>query len=367
MKTIRYAIIGAGMMGQEHMRYLGLIEGCKVTAIAEPDANMRAQSKKLLEDRGQSATFYDHYHALFAKAEFDVLLIVAPNYLHYEILLEAVKLGKPIMVEKPLCINQKQCERLMTQVKANPVPIWVAMEYRYMPATKRLLERLQEGITGRNVMISIQEHRYPFLSKVGDWNRFNANTGGTMVEKSCHFFDLMRLITKSNPIRVYASAGQNVNHLDEIYEGKPSDIHDNGFVTIDFANGMRGMLDLCMFGEGEHWQEIISVTGDKGSLSAYMPAPSRFALDSEIRNAEIHYSNRQTLISSKEIIEADLLLSGLGDHHGSTLIQHQKFVDLVRNNPQAKPEVGLEEGYWAVKVGEAAELSARMGQAVSLI
>ena len=59
-------------------------------------------------------------------------------------------------------------------------------------------------------MLSITEHRFPFLQKVNNWNRFTANSGGTFVEKCCHFFDLMRLILKSDPVRVMASAGQEV-------------------------------------------------------------------------------------------------------------------------------------------------------------
>ena len=77
-------------------------------------------------------------------------------------------------------------------------------------------------------MLTIREHRFPFLRKIGDWNRFNVNSGGTFVEKCCHFFDLMRLIVNSEPKRVMASAGQDVNHLDEVYDGKKSDILDNG-------------------------------------------------------------------------------------------------------------------------------------------
>ena len=46
------------------------------------------------------------------------------------------------------------------------------------------------------------EPRFPFLRKVGDWNRFNRNTGGTLVEKCCHFFDLMNLVVPGNPKRV---------------------------------------------------------------------------------------------------------------------------------------------------------------------
>ena len=53
-----------------------------------------------------------------------------------------------------------------------------------------------------------------------NWNRFNVNSGGTLVEKCCHFFDLMRLFTAANPVRVMASGAVDVNHKDEIYNGK---------------------------------------------------------------------------------------------------------------------------------------------------
>ncbi|GBL21726.1 hypothetical protein EMGBS4_17860 [Acidimicrobiaceae bacterium] len=64
----------------------------------------------------------------------------------------------------------------------------------------------------------------PFLEKVDNWNRFSVNTGGTLVEKCCHFFDVMGLIAQSKAQRVFASGSQDVNHLDEIYDGRKSDI-----------------------------------------------------------------------------------------------------------------------------------------------
>ena len=98
-------------------------------------------------------------------------------------------------------------------------------------------------------MLHIRERRWPFLPKVGDWNRFARNTGGTMVEKCCHFFDLMRLITGDELVRVYGSGAQDVNHLEERYGGAARDIIDNAFVTVYFAGGDRALLDLCMFAE----------------------------------------------------------------------------------------------------------------------
>ena len=94
-------------------------------------------------------------------------------------------------------------------------------------------------------MMSIREHRFPFLDKIGDWNRFNARTGGTLVEKCCHFWDLMRLVLKSDPVRVYASAAADVNHQDERYDGHTPDIIDNAFVTVEFTPTARGVCLIC--------------------------------------------------------------------------------------------------------------------------
>ena len=59
-------------------------------------------------------------------------------------------------------------------------------------------------------MLSTGSDRFPFLEKVDDWNRFNVNTGGTLVEKCCHFFDLMNLLVPSKPSKIYASGNQDV-------------------------------------------------------------------------------------------------------------------------------------------------------------
>ena len=76
-----------------------------------------------------------------------------------------------------------------------------------MPPAARFIDEVKTGRVGRLVMLSIREHRFPFLEKVGDWNRFSRNTGGTMVEKCCHFFDLMRLIVRAEPVSVFCSGG----------------------------------------------------------------------------------------------------------------------------------------------------------------
>ena len=361
MGMIRYGLIGAGMMGQEHIRNIALLGDACVSAVADPDAAMRAASAQLA---GGAQAFADHREML-AAGGCDALLIAAPNDLHHALMLDALDSGLPILCEKPLCTTAADCRDLIDRAKGRAAPVWVAMEYRYMPPVARLIEAARAGAAGTPRMMAIREHRFPFLEKVGDWNRFNARTGGTLVEKCCHFWDLMRLALQSDPVRIYASGAMDENHRDERYDGRAPDIIDNAFVTLDFANGARAMLDLCMFAEGSQWQEVISLTGPKARLDAFVPGPARFSSDGRERHAEFAVSDRATKRERREVVAVDETILRAGDHHGSTFHQHRRFVDLVRRGHGA-PEVSLEDGLWSVRIGEAAEASAREGRAVSL-
>ncbi len=129
---------------------------------------------------------------------------------------------------------------IVDQAAGRSRPFWTGMEYRFMPPAVAFITTIHAGRVGQLRMLSIREHRFPFLPKVGDWNRFARNTGGTMVEKCCHLFDLMRVTVGSEPVRVYCSGAMDVNHQDERYDGQKPDIIDNGFTTIDFADAVRG-------------------------------------------------------------------------------------------------------------------------------
>ena len=343
------------MMGQEHIRNIALLEGAEVAAVADPDEGMRTSAALLAGARA-----YADHREMLAAGGLDALIVGAPNHLHHSIMLEALEAGLPILCEKPLGISGAECREIEAKAAATGTSVWVAMEYRFMPPVARLIEAARRGDAGRLRMLSIREHRFPFLEKVGDWNRFSANTGGTLVEKCCHFFDLMRLILGAEPVRVYASGAMDVNHVEERYDGARPDILDNAYVIVDFEGGARAMLDLCMFAEGSYWQEAISATGDAARLDAYIPGPARFSKDGKERGSEFAISRRDEKVERREEVEVDHAILGAGDHHGSTFFQHQKFLAMVRDG--GAPEVSLADGRRAVEIGEAAEKSARTGE-----
>ncbi|PWK74084.1 Gfo/Idh/MocA family oxidoreductase [Aminobacter sp. AP02] len=360
-RSIGYGIIGCGMMGQEHIRNINLLGDAHVAAIYEPDAGMMAKALALAPLAKPAASIAE----LLARPDIDCLLIASPNFLHVEHLEQiAATRPLPVIVEKPLFTDLGDADKLAGIAGRLPL-VWVAMEYRYMPPVAALIADA-ESATGGIRMLTIREHRFPFLSKVGDWNRFNRNTGGTLVEKCCHFFDLMRLILQSNPVRVMASAGQAVNHLDERYDGETPDIWDHGYVLVDFASGARAMLELCMFAEGSRYQEEISAVGANGKIECRVPGPTRFwpAHLGAPPTPQVIVSPRNPPGPRALDIPVEQALLAAGDHNGSTFFQHRKFVDAVRANGAA--EVSLADGWWAVAMGKAAQVSAQEGRVITL-
>ena len=363
--TVRYGIIGCGMMGQEHLRNIALLPGASVSCIFEPDDGMAAGSLALAPGARRVSSLAE----VVTAPDVDCLLIASPNFRHAEQLREIAALRPlPLLLEKPACTSLQDVRELSALGQNYPASIWIAMEYRYMPPVTRLAEEVHHAQhTGPLKMLTIREHRFPFLVKVGDWNRFNRYTGGTLVEKCCHFFDLMRHLTRSEPVRVYASAAADHNHLDEHYPDGTPDILDNAYVIVDFASGQRAMLELCMFAEGARYQEEISLVGPKGKLECKVPGPTRFWREDVLGAAPV----AQVVVSPRHPpgprtleVPVDPQLLAAGDHNGSTFYQHQKFLEVVRSG--GKVEVSLSDGLKAVVIGLAAEHAAQTGVAVDL-
>ncbi|MEM9716149.1 MAG: Gfo/Idh/MocA family oxidoreductase [Pseudomonadota bacterium] len=360
--TINYGLVGCGMMGHEHVQNIQLLRDGNVSVIFEPNTSMAVSASRLAPE----AVMVDSLDAFLNQSGLDAIVITSPNYLHVEQLEEITKrVNLPILCEKPLYTDPADLDRIKRIRDNYKAPIWVAMEYRYMPPVTRLIEQVDDA-TGGTKMLTITEHRFPFLPKVDNWNRFNAKSGGTFVEKCCHFFDLMRHILKSDPVRIMASAGQEVNHLNEVYDGATSDIWDCGYVICEFENGARGMLELSMFAEGAEYQEKIHAVGPRGKIEALVPGPGRFWPDhlGPAPVPKLINSPRHPKWPIVTEIPVDETLLEAGDHNGSTFFQHRKFRDVISGKGEV--EVTLDDGAWAVRMGLAAQQSANEGRFITL-
>ena len=351
-KELRYGIIGSGMMGREHIRNLLAIDNCKVVAISDSYEPSRASASELVRDARQ----FSQHHEMLSTQDLDVIVIATPNHTHLDILKDVLDTGLHVLIEKPLCTTVNDCKLAIEhekQTQRDDRVVWVGLEYRYMAPTARLLSEVNLGTCGEVQMVAIREHRFPFLEKIENWNRFTVNTGGTLVEKCCHFFDVMGLIASSQAVRVYASGNQDVNHLDEIYDGRKPDILDNAFVIVDYQNGVRGMLDLSMFAEGSKNEQEISVVGTLAKIEAL------------ITESKLRVGSRTSGSNGVEEFSVEQPQGVVaGFHAGASYLEHLAMQHAIRNGLQ--PEVTLRDGLNSVLIGQAAHLSIAEKRAVEI-
>jgi predicted dehydrogenase len=353
MADIRIGVIGTGMMGCEHLKNFMGISNVAITAISDPNPEPRSWAELTLGDSWSGVQSFSDHRDLLASGAVDAVVVASPNFTHKSILDDIFQTDLPVLVEKPMCTTVEDCVAVVDAQKSRSALTWVGLEYRYMAPIAELVRQVHGGAVGDLKMLAIREHRFPFLVKVDNWNRFSKNTGGTLVEKCCHFFDLMNLVVQSRPVRVMASGGQDVNHLDEVYNGERSDILDNAYVVVEYDNGVRTMLDLSMFAEGSRHEQEISAVGSLGKVEAFVPGDGHVVIgDRKTRSV------RQVEVG----IHPDV--AHVGFHFGASYLECKKFVDAVMAGIQ--PDVTVEDGLWSVVIGAAAHRSIEERRSVDI-
>jgi predicted dehydrogenase len=362
LQKIRYGIIGCGSMGREHVLNILALPACAVTALADSDPHSLAQSQALLR---QPVPQFANAQDLLDSGLCDAVVVATPNFTHVDVLKLALKTDLHILAEKPLCTNVADAHALLEQSKGRRALTWVAQEYRYIPPVAELIRMSHAGAVGQIHQVSIREHREPFYPKVGDWNRFNVNTGGTLVEKCCHYFNLMDLVLNEHPLRVFASGGQRVNHLDERYGGRTPDILDSAYVVVEYPSGARALLDLCMFAENSIDNEQIIVVGNEGKLESLLPSLTlRYGRREDWGTRKVwgEPSGSGKGVSVRRVWDTGIRYPG--QHFGASFIEHEKFAHALRNG--LPPEVSLEDGLRSIATGIAAHQSIDTGRVVEL-
>ncbi len=282
---------------QIHVKYIcdsnqAMLDKAMSMLISPTDKNKHEHEKVHESESSRPRAFHTEKELLEKVEEIDLLVIATPNYMHTPHLLRWANHPICILVEKPVAISQKQVLALRAARSSFKAKIWVAMEYRYIPAVQKLYQLLPT--LGEIKNVSIRENRFPFLSKVNEWNKDVDKSGDTLVEKCCHFFDLFRLLSNQEMRSCTAKVQRGLLDAEYGYDKRndhPHPIIDSAYVLLDFQEkeeelndstntnkksfaGQRatmGCLELCMFADGSRHQEEIVVTGLKGRVEAYLP------------------------------------------------------------------------------------------------
>ena len=357
----RFNIIGVGMNGQEHLKITMLEGRATVHGVFDPNPGSIAAAERIHSQFSpqNELVIYESLIEACHDPAVDGLIISTPNYTHAEIVREAIKAGKHILLEKPMATTIHDAYAILQLANNFEAVFQVGLQYRFKANyAEAIYEALERKAVGTIKTVHILEHRFPFFDKVNQWNKFSRYTGGTLVEKCCHYFDLMNLFAQSKPVSVYASGSMAVNFVDFEYGGERSDILDSAFVTVTYENGVRGGFNLCMF--APMFYEELVLCGDEGRLKTsenvdLLPIPGP-TTQLEILCGE----NRPARVSTP-CYPVFVQQSG---HNGSTYYEHINFVDKIEG--KQSNAASAEEGFWSIVIGVAAEESIKSGQVVSI-
>ncbi len=196
----------------------------------------------------------------------DAVIVATPNHTHRGVLEALWDTDLHVMIEKPLATTVDDGRAIRDRAGAHAGVVWMGLEYRYMPPVAALLGRVAAGDAGRLRMVSIREHRFPFLVKVGDWNRFTATRAAPSSRSAATSSTIMDLLVGERPWRVQASGAQDVNHLGESYTARYRHPRQRVRDRRLPRRRPRSCSTCACSPRGSLWEQELSVVGDGGKV-----------------------------------------------------------------------------------------------------
>lgn len=216
MSKQRYVIVGAG--GRVRM-YLGAITGdhaadAELVALLDNNPGRIAYHLKNLEQDGLDPSTVvtgsgDDLEKVVADQRADRVIITSPDYTHADYIVRSMDAGADVVVEKPLTIDPESAQRIVAAVERTGRRIVVTHNYRYSPRNSGLKELIKSGKVGEVTSVTFEwvldtSHGADYFRR---WHRDKANSGGLLIHKASHHFDLVNWWLADVPQQVYARGG----------------------------------------------------------------------------------------------------------------------------------------------------------------
>ncbi|MCC6881819.1 MAG: Gfo/Idh/MocA family oxidoreductase [Verrucomicrobiales bacterium] len=251
-EPFKIALLGAGWFGREaHLRNLLRLPGVWVVAASSRSPASLEAARALAGP--DLLTFHDWRDALQVEG-LDAAIVALTNDQHHEACLAAFRQGLHVLCEKPLGLSLAECDDIIAAAAAAGRILQVGHEMRFQRLYQQMKHMIDRGDVGEPHLMWCREFRGPMRA---GWRSSAALTGGTLLEKNCHHFDLFHWMLGRRPVRVAAQGGRNVL-LDR-------EILDNAQVLVEYEGGRRATLELCLFAPYGGDCEI-GIAGDRGRI-----------------------------------------------------------------------------------------------------
>lgn len=205
---------------------------------------------------------YDNHLELFEREKPDGVYIITANGQHMEVAVDAMDRGIHVLCEKPLEVSLERCDKILESARRSKVLLAAAMQMHYRRRYHRIRNLIEKGSIGEPIMTWCVEFRRPF-AQTKHWVWEPEQSGGTLVEKNCHHYDIFDLwLGGSLPDKVYATGG--IAKHQKPY-GYPSRIVDHAYVVNDYENGAKAMVEISFFMESYH-SRTMGVQGTEGRI-----------------------------------------------------------------------------------------------------
>lgn len=197
---MRVGVIGAGAMGQNHVRTYSQMKDVELVGIADVDRQRIAELSKQYNTLG-----YTDYNELL-KQNLDAVSIVVPTTLHRQVALDAIHTGTSILVEKPIADTIENAKAISIAAEARGLTLMVGHIERFNPAVTKMKQIIDGGKLGKVVSIS--------TSRVGPYNP-RIRDVGVILDIGVHDIDIVSYLYNSRVAEVYAIAGKEVHALED--------------------------------------------------------------------------------------------------------------------------------------------------------
>lgn len=228
-----FGIVGCGMISHFHAKAIQQLKGGELVAVftGHPEkAGGVIQGTK-------NCTVYTDYDAFLKHPGLDIVNICTPSGAHMEPAVTAAKSGKHVVVEKPLEITLKRCDRIISACDKAGVQLCTIFPSRFSPVNQTLKKAIDSGKFGRLTLgdTYVKWWRSQEYYDSGDWRgTWDLDGGGALMNQAIHNVDL--LIWLMGPIVECGAITDTLSH-------KRIDVEDTAVVTVRFANGALGIIE----------------------------------------------------------------------------------------------------------------------------
>ncbi len=329
---LRIAVLGAGRIGKIHAANVAASRRTKLAVVADP---FKESVDALADHLGCDASL--DCAAAIDRDDVDAVLIGTPTDTHIELMLRAVKLGKPVLCEKPIDLDIKRAQAAVDEIEKLNGRVMLAFNRRYDPDTLQLRKAIDAGEVGdvRQVFITSRDPGLPP-------REYLRHAGGIFRDMTIHDFDMARWLLGEEPAEVMAIANRLVDpNLTDVPD------FDTVMVMLRTASGKQCHINCCreaVYG----FDQRLEIFGSKGMLH----------IDNH-RSSTVHRWTK-TATDARE----PLLHHFLERHADSYKIEFDSFLDaLEEKTPMpSTPRDGLR----ALHLANCAVESAETGRAVTV-